>query len=304
MKPQGIPHIGDRPLTVECWHDVCGLQALDPRVEMIPDWSSGPFWGDLRPGAVILRNKRKGTARGLQPGILGDRAPETIYLLVCQVKQETEHARQHRPTWDKLLPPCLHNVQAKVSASYPLVAMTRDDVRLRSVTSTAALKQTSGMQRRVGVRAQQQVLIGAAILQQRRPLTSLLPGGKRFSWMCSDEGLAVGLSAECSTARVNARMSHETNRGKAAGGSTGAQRLPSPIGVNPVFVNTSAMFSPDVALSPSDWYNTTKASGQVNQQGVPYGFFPKLLPASAACAAATAATEERDTLNEKLLDEG
>eukprot|EP00967_Tisochrysis_lutea_P001892 scaffold2383_cov17-Tisochrysis_lutea.AAC.1 len=33
-----------------------------------------------------------------------------------------------------------------------------------------------------------------------------------------------------------------------------------------------------VALSPSDWYNMSKASGQVNQQGVPFGFFPRLFP--------------------------
>ncbi|KAF5832417.1 hypothetical protein DUNSADRAFT_11700 [Dunaliella salina] len=148
--------------------------------------------------------------------------------------------------------------------------------------SAAAQQHTTGLQRVVGHRGQQQVLTGAAILQRRRSLTSLLPGGARYSWLCREKGLAVDLSAECSSGRMDTISSlYGTVQGKDATGSTGTLGLP-PIGIDPVFVITSRMYDPQVALNPSDWYNTSKGSGQLNQQGIPFGFFPKIFPGEGA----------------------
>ncbi|KAF5832422.1 hypothetical protein DUNSADRAFT_11704 [Dunaliella salina] len=148
-----------------------------------------------------------------------------------------------------------------------------------AVPSTPAAQQhTSGLQRVVGMRGQQQVLTGAAILQQRRPLASLLPKGARYSRLCREKGLAVDLSAECGDARMNAiRSSYGARKGEASAVSGGATGLPA-IGVNPVFVNYSRIYDQQVALNPSNWYNSSEAAGQLNLQGIPYGFFPGSLP--------------------------
>ncbi|KAF5827471.1 hypothetical protein DUNSADRAFT_614 [Dunaliella salina] len=149
---------------------------------------------------------------------------------------------------------------------------------LEASSLPAEQQHTSGIERVVGMRGQQQVLTGAAILQQRRQIESLMPGGKRHSNLCGGEGLAVRLSAECRGSRFDAILdSYGTGRARASAASKGANGLPA-IGVDPTFVDTSRLYDQEVALSPSNWYNTSEAAGQLNQNGIPYGFFPRSLP--------------------------
>lgn len=45
-----------------------------------------------------------------------------------------------------------------------------------------------------------------------------------------------------------------------------------PVGSDPAFSHMSPLYASDVAACPSDWYNTSAVAGEVNQNGVPYGF--------------------------------
>eukprot|EP00967_Tisochrysis_lutea_P052914 scaffold65651_cov18-Tisochrysis_lutea.AAC.1 len=129
------------------------------------------------------------------------------------------------------------------------------------------MRATTGVQRLVGVRQQQQVLTGAALYQQRRAAISLLPRGDRYDKLCREGGLAVRLSAECGTARAEAILSTLTAAAAAAaegttavvGGpgsrsasteasqGTGDIALTMPgIGVDPAFVDTSILYNPQV----------------------------------------------------------
>lgn len=61
--------------------------------------------------------------------------------------------------------------------------------------------------------------------------------------------------------------------------STGAMHTTiSPVGVDPVFIRSSPLFSKAVASRPQDWYNTSSnVSHELNPAGYPWGFFPTLL---------------------------
>jgi hypothetical protein len=48
--------------------------------------------------------------------------------------------------------------------------------------------------------------------------------------------------------------------------------------VDPVFSNNSRLFSAVTAMYPSDWYNSSDGSLDINSHGVPYGFFSTPLP--------------------------
>ncbi|KAF5841738.1 hypothetical protein DUNSADRAFT_11517 [Dunaliella salina] len=154
---------------------------------------------------------------------------------------------------------------------------------------------TTGVQRLVGVRTQQQVLTGAALYQQRRPPVSLLPGGDRYSKLCRQGGLALHLSAECGTARAEAILSTLTEAAAARETATeakdglGSQNVSMKagqlsgdsaltifpgIGADPAFADTSKLYNPQVASRPDAWYNTSLEANELNKEGVPFGFFP------------------------------
>eukprot|EP00798_Chlamydomonas_sp_ICE-L_P013353 gene13353-19195_t len=63
--------------------------------------------------------------------------------------------------------------------------------------------------------------------------------------------------------------------------NSGASRTPGGlpgVGIDPVFSRRSDLYDAVIANQPSDWYNSSSESGQVNQFEVPFGFFPEAMP--------------------------
>ena len=53
------------------------------------------------------------------------------------------------------------------------------------------------------------------------------------------------------------------------------------VGTDPTFMSSSTMYKP--SLVSSDWYNSSTGSGELNLNGVPYGFFHTELPGESPC---------------------
>ena len=76
---------------------------------------------------------------------------------------------------------------------------------------------------------------------------------------CRPNQRFVGLAAIC-----------DNIRHLVVGYATGDAPYLGGIGVDPVFLPSSTLYN--AALVDSDWYNTSTGSGDLNQNGVPYGF--------------------------------
>uniref|UniRef100_A0A7S3VQ04 Polycystin cation channel PKD1/PKD2 domain-containing protein n=1 Tax=Dunaliella tertiolecta TaxID=3047 RepID=A0A7S3VQ04_DUNTE len=129
-----------------------------------------------------------------------------------------------------------------------------------------------GRVRVAGLRGNQ-MLSGAFLHQERRPLASLLPGGSYYHQICHSSGLARILAAECTTSSSSVAAALVVEREK----GTRVEGLDLYIGVDPIFVKNSPMFDPQIAAEPEMWYNTS-SSAQMAAQGIPHGFALEPLP--------------------------
>jgi hypothetical protein len=62
-------------------------------------------------------------------------------------------------------------------------------------------------------------------------------------------------------------------------GGASSQQLLGPVGADAVFLQYSTLFDASIAQNPQDWYNVSKAAGEMNTiANQPYGFYFEPMP--------------------------
>lgn len=127
------------------------------------------------------------------------------------------------------------------------------------------------------------VIAGLFLYQTRLPTASQMDAYGGCSWA---KGRFSGrLAAACAPGYSRTLTSNLAAAAAAANGSTNSSgssgsstRGGGGIGIDPVFVRRSQLYRSDLASDPGAYYNASEGAGQLNPNGVPYGFVPSPVP--------------------------